>query len=365
MVSTLPAVLHAAARSARSAPAVALSTVAGTHQAPLRHLKPYLWTLGRGRCPQTATRLTWLWHHEQPVPRYGQERHILVVSLRQPLGHRALPPPAARVAALICPEQALDTPAGTAAWAGRPAGTARMPRAEAAQLADGDDRRNRQHVATTPECAPAILARMGMHRDDRTRESAATHRATPKGVLGLLSSDPGKAVRAAAAANPSTPSQTLRHLSRGNLDQKLSAASNPALPPDALEFLSRDLDTSVRMASAHNPSCPPDMLERFCQDWSSTVRSNALSNPACPPELLGRLIADAQQDDACLAAALTNPSCPPDVLAGYEHHHRAIIRKAVAANPNRATDAAERLALSPDWRVRARADSQAKTSLRR
>lgn len=210
-------------------------------------------------------------------------------------------------------------------------------------------------------------------RSPDMRVVAATHPRSSEKTLSRLARSAENGVRLAVAENPRTPVAILEKLAT-DLDPgvRASVAGNTLAPASVLAALSHDKDSQVRVQTAQHPQLPRNILESLLDDAEAIVRRAALKNPAMPADLVREAEAElvlstrhSSHDRAVLAemvahkraevrmAVAFSPSADADLLALLGGERRsAVVRRAVAANPNTPAAVLGSLADDKDDQVR-------------
>ncbi|NIR32450.1 MAG: hypothetical protein GWN84_24725 [Gammaproteobacteria bacterium] len=130
--------------------------------------------------------------------------------------------------------------------------------------------------AAHPSIGPEALAELAQADDPRVREAVASNRRTPPDVLHELAHDPAAAVRIAVATNLSTAERTFLHLAEDPDARARSVVSRfEYVPASALRRLAGDRDPAIRLEVARDLNTPPEALETLADDELADVRSIA------------------------------------------------------------------------------------------
>lgn len=184
-------------------------------------------------------------------------------------------------------------------------------------------------VAEDPRSSVRTLLRLSRSADGSVRHAVAENPRTPVAVLERLATDLEPGVRARVAGNPLAPAIVLATLSHDEDSQvRAHTAGNPHLPLSVFEILLVDAEASVRRTALKNPALPADLVSKAEAKLVLSTRHSSHDRAALA-EMAAHKRAEVRMEVAF------NPSADADLLALLGGERRsAVVRRAVAANPN-------------------------------
>lgn len=202
-------------------------------------------------------------------------------------------------------------------------------------------------VADDPRSSERTLSRLARSADDSVRHAVAENPRTPAAVLERLATDLEPGVRARVAGNPLAPAIVLAALSHDEDSQvRAQTGGNPHLPRSVFESLLVDADANVRSAARRNPAIPADLVRKAEAELVLSTR-HSRHDRAALAEMAAHKRAEVRMEVAF------NPSADADLLALLGGERRsAVVRRAVAANPNTPAAVLGSLADDKDDQVR-------------
>ena len=257
---------RAAVRSARNAPALGLAAAAGSVGMPSQVLVQKLRGLSRrGGAPAAET----------------ARGEVVDSWMAMAARARCWSPALVLAASASGWERTKSALRGTAAWSGRHCsypGASRSVLAVAGAGSTLETLEPRRHIAESPVCGAAMLARLVADDDSSVREFAAGNPNCGTAALAGLVND-NVSVAAAVAVNLSCGEALLAVLARHPHETVAArVAANPSVGADAAVVLAHAASPFVRGQLAANPHIAPRVVALLVADPDDHVRRVAVSH---------------------------------------------------------------------------------------
>ena len=229
-----------------------------------------------------------------------------------------------------------------------------FPVAMLERLANDDNWKVRQAIASSLSTPVIWLERLANDEDYQVRQSVARNLSTPVPLLEQLASDVDYNVCLAVASNPSISVTGLGLLaSNKEYCVRFAVAMHSSTPVSILERLASDEVANVCLAVAKHPSTPFVLFERVREQLAHGAnkkifmkktleeRQFLAESSATPISIFKQLATD--KDRAIRLAVAKNSKTSPGALERLVSDRDVEIRRAVAENPATSVDLLEKL----------------------